>query len=96
MVRGEIEKPLVAVLETLSWAEGGLFSVWAESESEDEGVAVAQAVAGAFVKDRGPSRILKQDDGVSSCTASTIDAPWKVVAAAILAFLASASIIFSR
>ncbi len=77
----------------VSWVEGGTFSVHAESESEDEAIAVAQAVADAYVKDQGPSRILKQDDGMSSCTASTIDTPWKVVAAAILALLASASIL---
>jgi hypothetical protein len=78
----------------VSWVEGGMFSVYAESESEDEAIAVAQAVADAYVKAQGPSRILKQDDGISSCTTPTIDAPWKVVAAAILALLGSASILF--
>ena len=78
----------------VGWVEGGLFSVYAESDSENEAVVVAQAVADAYVKDQGTSRIMKQDDGLHSCTASTIDAPWKVVAAAILAFLVSASIVF--
>jgi hypothetical protein len=78
----------------VSWVEGGLFSVYAESDSEDEAAAVAQAIADAYVKDQGPSRIVKQDDGIYSCTASTIDAPWKVVTAVILAFLASASLLF--
>ena len=78
----------------VSGVEGGMFSVYAESESEDEAIVVAQAVADAYVKDQGPSRILKQDEGFYSITSSTIDAPRKVVAASILAFLASASILF--
>jgi hypothetical protein len=78
----------------VSWVEGGLFSVYAESELEDEATNVAQAVADAYVKDQGPIGIVKQDDGISSCTASTIDVPWKVAFAAILAFVACASILF--
>jgi hypothetical protein len=78
----------------VGWVEGGMFRVYAESDSEDEAIAVAQAVADAYVKDQGPIGIVKQDDGISSCTASTLDVPWKVAVAAILAFLASASILF--
>ena len=77
----------------LGWVEGGMFSVYAESDSEDEATAVAHAVADAYVKDQGPLRIVKQDDGISSCTASTLDVLWKVVVAAILASVASTSIL---
>ena len=39
---------------------------------------------------------MRWDDEFASCTASTLDVPWKVAAAAILACLASASILFFR
>ena len=78
----------------VGWVEGGLFSVYAESDSEVEAIAVAQAVADAYVNNQGPSRVVKWDGGLSSCTASTLDVPWKVAVATILAFLASTSILF--
>ena len=80
----------------VGWVEGGLFSVYAESDSEFEAIAVAQAVADAYVNNQGPSRVVKWDSGFSglSCTASTLDVPWKVAVATILAFLASTSILF--
>lgn len=86
--QAELQKMASAYVASV---EGGMFSVYAGSDSEDEAIAVAQAVADAYVKDQGPIGIVKQDDGISSCTASTLDVPWKVAVAAILAFLASAS-----
>ena len=77
----------------VGWGQGGMFSVYADSDSENEAIAVAQAVADAYVKDQGPIGVVKQDDGIFSCTASTLDVPWKVAVVAILAFLASASIL---
>ena len=90
-----------AVLERMTSArvtsvEKGMFSIYAESASEDEANAVADAVADAYIRDQGPSRVVRSDGGFHSCTASTLDMPWKVAVATILAFLASASILFSR
>ena len=41
----------------VSWVEGGTFSLYAESDSEDEAKAVAHAIADAYVKDQGPVRL---------------------------------------
>jgi hypothetical protein len=43
---------------------------------------------------RGQIGVVEQDHGISSCTASNLDVPWKVAVAAILGCLASASILF--
>jgi hypothetical protein len=43
---------------------------------------------------QGPIGVVKQDHGISSCTASTLDVPWKVAVVAILGCLASASILY--
>ena len=92
--RAELQRMASAYV---GWIEEGMFSVYAESGSEAEAIAVAQAVADALSdNDQGPSRVVRWGGGFSglSCTASTLDLPWKVAAATLLAFLASASILF--
>lgn len=75
--------------------EGGLFSIYAESDSEEEAIAIAQAVTDAYLRDQGPSRLKKWDVGFSglSNTSSTLDLPWKLAVATVLALVASASVL---
>jgi hypothetical protein len=43
---------------------------------------------------QGQIGVVKPDHGISWCTASTLDVPWKMAVVAILGCLASASILF--
>jgi hypothetical protein len=89
------ENPIPKVYVTVDSVEDGTISIDSTAEGGmGEANSVASAVADAYIRDQGPSRVMRWSAGMrSEVVPKPLSQPWELAAAVVLSLLASALIL---